>query len=178
MTRVTCFIDGCGRPVLGQGLCNRCYKVARKAGLTPLRPSAPRDHLARWNKRVDKTDTCWLWMGRQNARGYGCFDIGLTSVLAHRFGYETLVGPIPDGFPLDHLCRVHHCVNPDHLEPVTPRENSLRGFWGQREACSRGHEFTPENTRSEKSLYGHGFRRCKTCQRENTQRYLAKKAGR
>jgi hypothetical protein len=66
--------------------------------------------------------------------------------LAHRVIYEYLVGPIPDGLSIDHLCRVRHCVNPAHLEPVTHRENVLRGqaptaVNGRKTRCKRGHEF-------------------------------------
>lgn len=80
-----------------------------------------------WAK-VDKTDSCWLWTASVNQLGYGRFRVdNTTRVTAHRYAYETLVGPIPDGQELDHLCRVRSCVNPAHLEPVSHRENVLRG---------------------------------------------------
>jgi HNH endonuclease len=69
---------------------------------------------------------CWLWTAATNY-GYGVFRIDRRSIYAHRYAYELLVGPIPDGLQLDHLCRVPPCVNPTHLEPVTHRENILRG---------------------------------------------------
>ncbi len=80
-----------------------------------------------WAK-VSKTDECWLWTGSKND-GYGKFRpvANQRPVLAHRYAYELLVGPIPRDLTLDHLCRVHSCVNPEHLEPVTRRENILRG---------------------------------------------------
>lgn len=74
---------------------------------------------------------CWLWTGATSPQGYGRFNAGLRedarNVLAHRWSYEHHVGPIPDGLDLDHLCRVRHCVNPEHLEPVTRQENVQRG---------------------------------------------------
>lgn len=77
--------------------------------------------------RVDKTDACWSWLGDRTPYGYGRFSFRGRAVAAHRFAYELLRGPIPDGLVIDHLCRVKHCVNPAHLEPVTQRENVLRG---------------------------------------------------
>lgn len=84
-----------------------------------------------WEK-VDKTATCWLWRGAINRNGYGNFLAGGTRAdglryqEAHIVSYELHRGPIPDGLELDHLCRVHHCVNPDHLEPVTHTVNMRR----------------------------------------------------
>lgn len=92
----------------------------------------------------------------------------LTSVVgAHRVVYEELVGPIPDGLMLDHLCRVRHCVNPEHLEPVTNRENVLRGEGHSAKAarathCLKGHPYAGENLR----ILSNGWRRCRACHRE------------
>ncbi len=66
---------------------------------------------------------CHIFLGSKDRLGYGRFN----SILAHRFSYERAKGPIPDGLTLDHLCRVSSCINPDHLDPVTHRENMLRG---------------------------------------------------
>ena len=81
----------------------------------------------RFFAKVDFTDTCWLWT-RCRAQGYGRFrlDKSVTYVYAHRYAYEFCVGSIPDSLPLDHLCCVRHCLNPDHLEPVTTAENNRR----------------------------------------------------
>ncbi len=70
---------------------------------------------------------CWVWVARLNRNGYGRLHHGGCERMAHRLSYEVHVGPIPDGLLLDHLCRVRCCVNPAHLEPVTHRENTLRG---------------------------------------------------
>ena len=78
-------------------------------------------------KRVNKTDRCWIWIGAKRPDGYGLFCVNGRLVRAHRWAYENLIGPIPNGLVIDHLCRVPACVNPDHLEPVTDRINILRG---------------------------------------------------
>mgnify|MGYP001608583411 CR=1 FL=1 len=71
-------------------------------------------------------DGCWDWQASKTPGGYGSFRAADRTVCAHRFSYELLVGPIPEGLDLDHLCRNKGCVNPEHLEPVTRRENMLR----------------------------------------------------
>jgi hypothetical protein len=141
-----------------------------------LRPAAER-FWSRVNKdgpvpeHLPELGQCWLWMGGL-ARGYGHFsDEGRKHVGAHCWAYEQLVGPIPDGLTLDHLCHNKRCVNPAHLEPVSRGENSRRGQRSIRTGCcSNDHEFTPENT------YWHsGRRHCRTCQRD---RLRALRAGR
>lgn len=109
---------------------------------------------------------CWLWTAYIEPRGYGVFRPSgcSTNVKAHRWAYEALVGSIPAGLTLDHLCRVRHCVNPTHLEPVTNRENGLRGntvaaINARKTHCVNGHEFTPENTTTRSD----GGRRCQIC---------------
>jgi HNH endonuclease len=70
---------------------------------------------------------CWVWLGSVNCMDYGYVDRKGKHIPAHRVFYEEKHGPIPEGKQLDHLCRVHRCVNPDHLEPVTNAENTRRG---------------------------------------------------
>lgn len=72
---------------------------------------------------------CWIWPRAQQARGYGTTYRNGKTILAHRALWERTNGPIPEGLELDHLCRVPACVRPDHMEPVTHRENMLRGKW-------------------------------------------------
>lgn len=124
-----------------------------------------------WAK-VDTSGECWLWTAATHHDGYGTFWVREDQQLrrAHRYAYELLVGPIPDGLDLDHLCRVRACVNPAHLEPVTRSENVRRGAGGvlqpPRTHCKHGHEFTQENTYENR-----GKRFCRQCDRDR------KKAG-
>jgi hypothetical protein len=87
-------------------------------------------HARFWEKvDADPADGCWLWTGRRNVGGYGVTSYnfaGRNHWLAHRLSYSLAAGPIPAGMVLDHLCRVRHCVNPDHLDPCTAVENSRR----------------------------------------------------
>ena len=86
----------------------------------------------RWCENIGPEDdtACWIWTGKRVHNGYGTFSYRVAGKrvyhYAHRYGYEALVGPIPPGLDLDHLCRRRDCVNPDHLEPVTRRENLSR----------------------------------------------------
>lgn len=121
-----------------------------------------------WSK-VDKADPdgCWLWTGTKVPSGYGRLWIAQRPFAAHRVAYEWLVGPIPEGLQLDHLCRVRRCVNPAHLEPVTSRENTMRGLnWAARNAekthCPQGHPYDEANT----YLRSGGGRGCRACHRE------------
>src|SRR3990167_2904521 len=93
---------------------------------------------------------CWLWLASKD-RGYGQFWNGLKHQVAYKYSYELVNGPVPKGLELDHLCRVHECVNPKHLEPVPHRVNLLRGesfaaIGIKKTHCLRGHEYTAENT--------------------------------
>lgn len=109
-----------------------------------------------WAK-VEQTDNCWLWTAYIDRGGYGRFAaVPQTPVLAHRYAYELMVGPIPDGMSLDHLCRVRRCVNPEHLEPVPQIVNTRRGTSArraQRTHCMHGHPFSPDNTRMSRAPY-------------------------
>jgi hypothetical protein len=127
-----------------------------------------------WSK-VREDDGCWVWTAARQSKGYGSFYVpGVGRLLAHRFSYEFFIAPIPSGLELDHLCRVRRCVNPWHLEPVTPRVNNQRGAKGQKTHCDHGHEYTPENTYRSPS---HGRRSCRTCIIEHGRaRRLAEKA--
>ena len=108
--------------------------------------------IERFENFVDRRpDGCWLWTAAISDTGYGSIWNGDRIVNVHKWAYEHFVGPVAEGLQLDHLCRVRHCCNPEHLEPVTPRENSLRSESlnaqnARKTHCIRGHEFTPENT--------------------------------
>lgn len=105
-----------------------------------------------WAK-VEKSDGCWLWTGAKTTTGYGSVWLDGRSVKAHRVAYELLVGRIPDGLTIDHLCRVRLCVNPAHLEPVTNRENTLRSPQSEASVnarkthCPKGHPYEGRNLR-------------------------------
>ena len=97
-------------------------------------------------------------------------------VQAHRVSYRAAKGGIPDGLQIDHKCRVRCCINPDHLEAVTQRENLLRGIgWAAINAkkmfCDNGHEFTEENTRYYVRKDGGQGRRCRQCHRDHEKQY-------
>lgn len=112
-------------------------------------------------------EDCWLWTGRTNKGGYGRLYHDGSLWVTHRLAYTFWLGAVPEGLVLDHLCRVRNCVNPAHLEPVTDRENVLRGVGpsavhARKTHCIHGHEFTPENTR----ILPRGERVCLACHRE------------
>lgn len=110
-------------------------------------------------RRIESNaDGCWLWTGQTNNRGYGITSWDGRKTCAHRVVYRLLVGPIPDGLELDHLCRARLCLNPAHLEPVTHRVNVRRGGNTVKTTCLRGHPFTAENT-----YRWRGARYCRTC---------------
>jgi hypothetical protein len=121
----------------------------------PRRPRPAADRF--WEKVRESEAGCWLWTGYTHG-GYGKFAVAYAkNKYAHRFAYEALVGEIPEGLDLDHLCRVRNCVNPEHLEPVTRAENIRRAV-ALITHCPHGHAYTPDNI-----VASNPKRQCRTC---------------
>lgn len=135
----------------------------------------------RFFKYVEKTESCWNWTASLR-KGYGRFSIKGESVAAHRYSYELLVGKIPKGLHLDHLCRNRRCVNPAHLEPVTLQENLRRGegnasatkvsAYNRRNkmTCRHGHLYDSMNTYHRPD----GGRDCKQCRSNRSLKFKEK----
>lgn len=134
--------------------------------------------IARFWSKVDQRgpSECWIWTASLQLKrgGYGQFRIGRTIRRAHIVAYELLVGPVPQGLVLDHICRTPACVNPAHLDPVTLAENTRRGMAPSAIAfrtnhCQRGHAYTAENTIRKRS----GKRECRECANDGQRRRRA-----
>lgn len=129
-----------------------------------------------WAK-VDQSGECWNWTASCDRKGYGRFTVAHdVKVGAHRFAYEQVVGAIPDGLDLDHLCRNRACVNPNHLEPVSHKENVRRGeSWltsASKTHCPSGHEYAGGNLYVRPS---DGARMCRSCVRSHAANYRQRK---
>ena len=122
---------------------------------------------------VIQENGCWDWIGCKDRGGYSGIRFGPNrNRSAHVHMYEKMVGPIPGGMQLDHLCRNRVCVNPAHLEPVTPRDNVLRSTAqsavnATKTHCVNGHPFSGDNLSTREA----GRRRCITCQRQAERKY-------
>ena len=131
------------------------------------------------SKHIEKLPSgCWRWTCHIDENGYGRFDVRHKNVryrnYAHREVYQCLIGDIPPGMELDHLCRVRHCVNPEHLEIVTPKENTRRSnaitaINARKTHCKYGHEFTENNI-----YVMQDGRACRRCRKMHSHNYNAK----
>lgn len=149
-------------------LCARELAIAKRRA-NGVKPRIVQSVDDRFFSKVRMTDGCWVWTaGRStNQFGHGVFSVGRgVSKGAHRFMYEQVVGPIPEGCVLDHLCRNTSCVRPDHLEPVPQRVNLHRGtspvaINAAKTECKRGHPLSGDNLIVTKT----GCRQCRECRR-------------
>jgi hypothetical protein len=129
------------------------------------------DHIDRFMQQLAISDKiynetpCWEWMAYKTKQGYGRFSIKSVTILSHRWAYEYFVGPILYGLETDHLCRNRACVNALHLELVTHIENNARSIHVLKTHCKNGHEFTTENTYTDK----HGYRHCRQCNKKSAE---------
>ena len=150
-------------------------------GVYPRKPFSERF----WEKvNKDGANGCWLWTADQSHHGYAyCSPYPGQSRYAHRVAYEMLVGRIPPGQELDHLCRVRHCINPAHLEAVSHAQNVQRGIgptlvrarYARQTRCKHGHLFSPENTMLPQRRDGLRVRACRICKRASWRKWSAKK---
>lgn len=166
---MTCIVSNCASPRWKGRVTVYCVKHQRRVD----RHGDP--HIVRGFRSVEERfrshvhvadDGCWLWRGDTNDKGYGRFYVVGRHRPAHTWSYEHFVGPIPDGLEPDHLCRVRNCVNPEHLEPVTHRENSQRAAYS-RTHCVKGHPLPGPNA--------HGRRVCRPCANERSRAYKKRK---
>lgn len=173
MPHRTCSINGCDREAKAHGMCGMHNERRRRNG-DPNNPGRyahdPLERLANYLVPGDPAE-CWPWQGPVNKDGYGSMKVGADRFPAHRYVYEHLVGPIPDGLHIDHVrargCTTRACVNPAHLEPVTQTVNTMRGdcppaLNARKTRCPQGHEYDKVYVDAQ----GRKSRRCTTCQRE------------
>ena len=167
----TCSIDGCERNTRSRGWCSVHYSrwvhhsdPLGGGGYQPHEATIEDRFLSRLDHSLGILD-CWIWGGAITKSGYGHMWAEGREIGAHRVAYSLVVGPIPDGLTIDHLCRVRSCVNPFHLEPVSSSENTRRGDVGKyiaaRTHCRLGHPYSPINTGGKSRLKRH----CLECKR-------------
>lgn len=182
MSKRTCSIDGCDGEHVARGWCDTHYSRWRIRRGDPSKDLRRRTIDERVWSRIDAAGDCWEWTGARHPRGYGEVRHEGRKWRAHRLVWTLLVGEIPKGLEIDHLCRNTGCVNPDHLEPVTHGENMRRSPASQLGAakvrakthCPQGHPYDEENT----YVYGprKTYRHCRACQRERWRERRGRKA--
>ena len=162
----TCSVDGCEQKLNSRGLCSKHYQRWLLYGGPAEKTRWEKTPAERFWPKVDADGDCWVWTAGKTADGYGRFraDHGVR-FLAHRWAYAALVGEVGPGLHLDHLCKNRACVNPDHLEPVSPMENARRSAvgWNSRTKthCPQGHPYSVDNVYITKRKP----RACRTCRR-------------
>ena len=167
-----CRIEGCAEPMRSAEyeMCRSHMQLWKKYGT--VAPAVVR--LERFMEKVEAgPDGCWDWTASLTEQGYGRFAAGHGAPYqkAHRASWEMFRSEIPDGLEIDHLCYNRRCVNPDHLEPVSPAVNQRRR--AERVThCAEGHEYTANNTYVSKENERH----CRTCHRKAMQKYRLRSA--
>jgi len=164
-----CSVDGCLSLSRCNGWCAMHYKRWLSTGnpnLIKVEHSLEAIKKRFWDK-VQKTEQCWIWIGALDAGGYGAVTIDNRRLRAHRVSFEWEQGTIHDGLVVDHLCRNRACVNPTHMEVVTPKINTARGYSppainAYRTECAIGHPFDLFNT----YIRTNGKRECRTCKKD------------
>lgn len=165
-----------------QPQCRSCQSLSKRLSRRGLKNPTGYEYAAMRHILCGITERdCWNWTGSLSTGGYGCFYIKRKFISAHRAVYELLSGPIPEGLHLDHLCRNRKCVNPAHLEPVTQRENFLRGYSPsaitvRTNQCKQGHSLTGDNLFNYISRQGVRNRMCKTCRNARARNNWPKEA--
>ncbi len=130
---MSCTVEGCDSPTIARGWCSRHYQRWQRHGSTdePARPAL--DHAALFAAKTVRHDSgCLMWVGARSSSGYGVLTVQQQSVLAHRYALQLAGVVVPEGYHVDHLCRVRLCVEPSHLEPVTQAENNRRAALARR----------------------------------------------
>jgi hypothetical protein len=154
-----CTVAHCDKNARSKGLCNKHY-TRRIRGGDPYVPTVKEmTYEQRLFSALDVGD-CWQWTRPVGDGGYGRIWDGRQTIAAHRAVWRVLVGSIPDGLELDHLCRNRRCCNPDHLQPVTAKVNVHRSespvaHNARKTHCKRGHELPSPDQK--------GWRRCQIC---------------
>jgi hypothetical protein len=128
--------------------------------VSPMPQQIPAPERFQTYYEINSATGCWEWTLCLNQGGYGVFHTNNKQWKAHRFAYQILIGPIPEGLTLDHLCKNKKCVNPEHLEPVTQYVNTVRGKGSSSLYCSKGHAMFGEHL-----YFNDGNRRCQKCKR-------------
>jgi hypothetical protein len=142
----------------------------------------PRRRIHRWSAMSSISSVeagCWEWLGERH-KGYGRIRVNGRQQQAHRVSYEAFIGPIPDGLTIDHLCGNPACVNPEHLEAVSLRENIMRGssptaIAHKTDTCKRGHSLLGDNVYWQALRTGQRVRACKACRALRNREYRARK---